>query len=143
MEHYHKCKVEQLALCLTAEKPQVRASRKSQIEITKEKTRHRPSSRQPKSKSGVWNVNRSKRWNADSQREHERRKFKNLIVSLTTSADNAPGQEKPKNKEVLSIALSQTPSAKHPGGIFCHLEDKWRAQFMTVKSRRKAVLPKA
>ncbi|XP_062500818.1 SANT and BTB domain regulator of class switch recombination-like isoform X2 [Corticium candelabrum] len=65
----------------------------------------------------TWDLSKSLRWNQDNQREIEEKRMQNLMLRLTS---NRPLSKSNKSKD-------------HPGGMFCQLEEKWRARHFSSK----------
>jgi hypothetical protein len=69
----------------------------------------------------VWDATKSTRWNQDTQREDEHRRFDEMLRHIQSIQQN--------NKTTNNRSLKEsTSSFISPGGIYCRIENDWRSR---------------
>jgi hypothetical protein len=70
----------------------------------------------------VWDATKSTRWNQDTQREDEHRRFDEMLRYILSIQQN--------NKTNNNRTLKETSSSSlfSPGGIYCRIENDWRTR---------------
>lgn len=70
----------------------------------------------------VWDSTKSTRWNQDTQREDEHRRFDEMLRYVLTLQQNIKINNNRTLKETNSSSLVS------PGGIYCRIENDWRTR---------------
>ncbi len=70
----------------------------------------------------AWDGTKSTRWNQDTQREDEHRRFDEMLRYILSISQN--------NKTTNNRTLKETSSSSlvSPGGIYCRIENDWRTR---------------
>jgi hypothetical protein len=70
----------------------------------------------------AWDATKSTRWNQDTQREDEHRRFDEMLRYILSIPQN--------NKTINNRTLKETSSSSlvSPGGIYCRIENDWRTR---------------
>lgn len=76
----------------------------------------------------IWDATKSTRWNQDTQREDEHRRFDEMLRLILSIQQN--------NKTNVNRTLKETNSSSliSPGGFYCRIENEWRARQNTSNS---------
>lgn len=70
----------------------------------------------------IWDATKSTRWNQDTQREDEYRRFDEMLRYILSIQQN--------NKAITSRTLKETNASSliSPGGLYCRIENDWRTR---------------
>lgn len=70
----------------------------------------------------IWDATKSTRWNQDTQREDEHRRFDEMLRYILSIQQNTKILSNRTLKETSSSSLVS------PGGLYCRIENEWRTR---------------
>ena len=76
----------------------------------------------------IWDATKSTRWNQDTQREDEHRRFDEMLRSILSIQLNN------KNNGNRTLKETNSSSLISPGGLYCRIENEWRTRQNTSNS---------